>query len=160
MEGLLPFSKYHQLSPPASKSKATSEEEKRKESSEGANSTSLEDSGADKALVYQSKDLVHHQGKVLVHHPFKGSVLVRFPDPPQPSGSETRSVHQQRRKDQQGQELALYHNKTPSYNEFDDKQSDPKYLVLVKKGIKHVKDGFSTVHQRTGALCGLDLRVR
>ena len=131
MEGLLSFSKYHQLSPPASKSEATSEDEKRK-SSEGANSSSLEDSGADKARVHQSKDLVHHQGKVLVHHPFKGSVLVRFPDPPQPSGSETRSVHQQRRKGQQGQELAFYHNKTPSYNNFDDMQSDPRYLVQLK----------------------------
>ena len=59
MEGLLSFSKYHQLSPPASKSEATSEDEKRK-SSEGANSSSLEDSGADKARVHQSKDLVHN----------------------------------------------------------------------------------------------------
>ena len=120
--GLLPLSKYHQLSSSSSKSEATSEDERRNKSSGGANSISLEESGADKTQVRQSKDLAHHQGKVLVHHQFKGSVLVRFPDP-LPSESETRSVHQQRRKDHQGQELVHHQSKTPSYNA----QSDPRY---------------------------------
>ena len=118
MAGLLPLSKYHQVSPSASKSEATPEDERRKESSGGANSISLEESGADKTLVHQSKDLVHHQGKVLVHHQFKGSVLVRFHDS-LPSESETESIHQQRRKYHQGQELSQQQNKTPSNNKHD-----------------------------------------
>ena len=99
--GLLPLSKYHQLSSAASKNEA-----RRNESSGGAESISLEENGTDKALVCQSKDLVHHQGKVLVHHQFKGS------------------VHQQRRKDQ---ELTHNQSKTRSDNDYDDRQSDPRY---------------------------------
>ena len=127
MAGLLPLSKYHQVSPSASKNEATFEDERKNESSGGANSISLEESGADKTLVGYNEDLVHHQGKVLVHHQFKGSVLVRFPDP-LPSESETGSIHKQRRKYHQGQELAHQQNKTPSNNEHDDKQSDPRYI--------------------------------
>ena len=97
MAGLLPLSKYHQVSSSASKSEATFEDERKNESSGGANSISLEESGADKTLVGYNEDLVHHQGKVLVHHQFKGSVLVRFPDP-LPCESETGSIHKQRRK--------------------------------------------------------------
>ena len=104
MAGLLPLSKYHQVSSSASKNEATSEDERMNESSGRTNSISLEERSADKTLVRESKDLVHHQGKVLVHHQFKGSVLVRFPDPP-PSESETGLIQQQRRKDHQGQEL-------------------------------------------------------
>ena len=118
MAGLLPLSKYHQVSSSVSKNEATSEDERRNESSGGVNSIPLEESGADKTLVHQSQDMVHHQGQVLVHHQFKGSVLVRFPDP-LPSDSETRSVHQQK-------ELVHQQNKTPSNKEYDDKQSDPR----------------------------------
>jgi len=67
--------------------------------------------------------LVNHQGKVLVHHQFKGSVLVRFPDPPT---SESGSAVHQGRKDltRRGQELGHHHSKTPSYNKYGDEQSD------------------------------------
>ena len=83
------------MSSSVSKNEATFEDERKNESSGGANSISLEESGADKTLVGYNEDMVHHQGQVLVHHQFKGSVLVRFPDP-LPSESETRSVHQEK----------------------------------------------------------------
>ena len=116
--GLLPLSKYHQLS-----SAASNNEARRNESSGGADSISLEENGTDKVLVCQSKDLVHHQGEVLVHHQVKGSVLVRFPDL-LPSESGPGSIHQQRRKDQ---EMPHNQSKTPSDNDYDDRQSDPRY---------------------------------
>ena len=128
LAGMLPVSKYHQVSSSVSKDEVTSENDQpsmterrqsvRNKWSGADNSISLEESSADRT------PRVHHQGKVLVHHQFKGSVLVRFPDPPT---SESGSAVHQGRKDlthHQGQEMAHHQSKAPSYNKYEDMQSD------------------------------------